>query len=209
MTDSEKFWDRLSRRYAARPVTDPAAYEQTLERVRAHLSPGDRVLEFGCGTGTTALILAPQVSQVTAGDISGKMIAIAREKAAAQSIGNVEFVKGTLFDAAPPGDGYDAVMGFNVLHLLEDLPAATRHAHRLLRPGGLFITKTPCIGHMNPLLRVVLPVMHALGLAPRISFLTVDRLEAAIRDNGFEIIETGLYPVKSHSRLVVARKNRD
>ncbi|MBZ0161250.1 MAG: class I SAM-dependent methyltransferase, partial [Notoacmeibacter sp.] len=75
--------------------------------------------------------------------------------------------------------------------------------------GGLFITKTACIGHMNPLLRIALPVMRVLGLAPRVNFLTVDRLEAAIRDNGFEIVETGLYPAKSHSRFVVARKNRD
>lgn len=206
MTGSEKFWNRFARRYAARPVSDPAAYEQTLQRVSAHLSSDDRVLEFGCGTGTTALILAPQVSHVTASDISGEMIAVAREKAAAQSIANVEFVKGTLFDASPAGDGYDAVMGFNILHLLEDLPAAARHAHRLLKPGGLFITKTACIGHMNPLLRIALPVMRVLGLAPRVNFLTVDRLEAAIRDNGFEIVETGLYPARSHSRFVVARK---
>ncbi len=206
MTDSERFWDRLARRYAARPVSDAAAYEKTLERVRAHLSPGDRVLEFGCGTGTTALILAPHVAHVTASDISGAMIAIAREKAAAQAVANAEFVKGTLFDTKPAGGGLDAVMGFNILHLLDDLPAAIGHAGTLLKPGGLFITKTACIGHMNPLLRIVLPALRVLGLAPRVSFLTVDVLETAIRGAGFEIVETGLYPAKSHSRFVVARK---
>ena len=43
------------------------------------------VLEFGCGTGGTAIIHAPYVKHIRAIDISGNMIAIAKGKAEADS----------------------------------------------------------------------------------------------------------------------------
>ncbi|MBB5050595.1 cyclopropane fatty-acyl-phospholipid synthase-like methyltransferase [Afipia massiliensis] len=53
-----RFWDRSSRKYAVSAIADQAGYERTLDRTRALLGPNDRVLELGCGTGTTALRLA-------------------------------------------------------------------------------------------------------------------------------------------------------
>ena len=53
------FWDRIARKYAADPIADAAGYEATLRRVQALLSANQDVLEIGCGTGTTALRLAP------------------------------------------------------------------------------------------------------------------------------------------------------
>ena len=48
--------------------------------------------------------------------------------------------------------------------------------------------------------------MQVFGKAPYVNFLTIDRLERAIESAGFEILETGDYPAKPPSRLVVARK---
>ena len=52
--DKALFWDRMARKYAADPIADPAGYEHTLHRVQGLLNAGDRVLELGCGTGSTA-----------------------------------------------------------------------------------------------------------------------------------------------------------
>ena len=82
MTTDAQFWNKIARRYAANPVKDMSSYEQTLERAGSYLHADDSVLELGCGTATTALILAPQVTQYTATDIADEMIAIGREKAA-------------------------------------------------------------------------------------------------------------------------------
>jgi hypothetical protein len=46
-TKSTSFWDGAARKYAARPVADPAGYERTLERTRHYLKGADAVVEFG------------------------------------------------------------------------------------------------------------------------------------------------------------------
>ena len=86
-----RFWDRAARKYSTDPITDMAGYERTLERTRHYLKGNETAFEFGCGTGTTALRLAPFVGRIVASDISGEMIAIAREKAKAEGCGNVTF----------------------------------------------------------------------------------------------------------------------
>ena len=85
-----RFWDRAARKYAAAPISDTAGYERTLTCTREYLKPGDHALEFGCGTGTTALKLAPSVARYVATDISPEMIAIAREKAGKEGVDNAE-----------------------------------------------------------------------------------------------------------------------
>ena len=83
MTDAA-FWDRIAPKYARTPISNMDAYEATLARVKTHLSETDTVLELGCGTGTTAMKLAPGVAHVTASDVSGAMIGIGRARASAR-----------------------------------------------------------------------------------------------------------------------------
>lgn len=208
MTDSDaRFWDRTARGYAKSRIADTAGYERTLERVRAHLKPTDTVLEFGCGTGTTALRLAPHVQRYVATDISKEMIAIGRQKAAEAGVD-------ATFEVAAPdtmggADGsFDAALGFNILHLVADRRAALNSLARLLKPGGLLITKTVCLGQMNPVLRVLVPVMRAVGQAPFVAFLTAADVEREIEAAGFAIVERGYHGSKKNDPrpFLVARK---
>ena len=91
MADAARFWDRMAKGYAKRPVADQATYAEKLKRTRAHFSPASEVLEFGCGTGSTALAHAPYAGHIRATDISGEMLAIARAKAQEADITNVSF----------------------------------------------------------------------------------------------------------------------
>ena len=200
------FWDRVARKYAARPVANPDAYETTLARTRAHLHPDDRVLEVGCGTASTAIRLAPHVARITASDIAGEMVAIGREKVTAAGLDTVTCVQGALGDPALGTGPYDVVLAFNLLHLTRDPGAEVRKVHALLKPGGLFISKTGCLGDRHGFLKPVIGFMRLLGRAPYVNFLTVAGIEAQIRDAGFEIVETGTYPAKPPARFVVARK---
>ncbi|NOX94881.1 MAG: class I SAM-dependent methyltransferase [Alphaproteobacteria bacterium] len=206
MPKSEKFWDRLAKKYAKQPIKDMQSYNQTMDQTKAHLSKDDSVLEIGCGTGSTALLLAGSVEQITARDTSGKMVDIANAKAKDQQIGNTTFAKGSVFDDALGEQSFNVVMAFNLLHLLEDMPSAIRRVNALLKPGGLFISKTVCMKGQGGFLPMILPVMQFIGLAPYVRFLTSDELEGIVTNEGFEIIETGDYPASPPSRFIVARK---
>lgn len=199
-----KFWDRHADSYAAKPISDVPAYERTLERVRTWLAPHMQALELGCGTGSTAIKLAPHVAHLTATDISARMIEIAEEKREAAGLDNLSFAQATLDDVPASPGSLDVVLGFNCLHLFPDLPGALARCRALLKPDGLLITKTPCVGAVSLLLRAAIPVLQLVGMAPYVVLRRGDQLKAMISDAGFEIVETGEYP--KHSHLVVAKK---
>lgn len=183
-----RFWDRIARKYAADPIADPAGYETTLRRVAALLSPDDSVLEIGCGTGTTALRLAPGTRSLVATDVSAGMIAIARERLAARPVPGLRFEVADAEAAPPAGACHDAVLAFNLLHLVSDLDDALRAVQASLRPGGLFVSKTPCLAEMNPIVpRLLVPLMRALGKAPPVSSFDAARLRSAFERHGLEI----------------------
>lgn len=184
-----RFWDRAARRYAASKIGDEAGYERTLARTRALLGPSDAVLELGCGTGTTALRLAPHVGRILATDVSPEMIAIARERAVAAGSANAAFAVAAADDAPPAQGPFDAVLAFNLLHLLGDRGAALGRARALLRPGGILVSKTPCLAEMNPLVRLLVPAMRLVGKAPTVAVFDADALAREIDAAGFAIEE--------------------
>ncbi|WP_127521780.1 class I SAM-dependent methyltransferase [Mesorhizobium sp. Z1-4] len=206
MIATDEFWNRIARKYAANPIKDIAGYNRTIERTRSYLSGGDHVLEVGCGSGSTALLLATDVARITASDISSEMIAIGQEKAAAQGTSNVDFVCATPFDDAFPEAPYDAVLAFNFLHLTPDVTATLRRLAQLLRPGGLLISKTANIGGLRRFaLQPLIGVMQLFGKAPSgLSFFTPKQLETMMRNSGFEIVASEFH---GDSRpFIVARK---
>ena len=204
--NSSAFWNRVARRYANMSMRNPASYEATLDRVRAHLRTDHRVLEFGCGTGSTALRLAPLVGHYIATDYSAGMIAIAREKQAGTDIKNLDFRIAEASGGSWPEGTFDAVLAFNILHLLPDRYATLFEALCKLRPGGLFISKTPCLGGRYCILQPVVAALRLFGKAPSLQFLTPAALEREFTDAGFDILEHRDYPARPPSRFIVAMK---
>jgi len=205
MTHAAQFWDDIAPKYAASPVKDPGAYAHTLERTRSYLNGTDRVLEVGCGTGTTALKLAPFVAHLTATDFAPGMIDIARGKADASGTKNVTFEVAEA-EAAAATNTFDAVIGFNLLHLVRDLPDTVAALGRQIRPGGYLITKSTCLGGIYSPLALMILVMRAMGKAPYVNIFTAHRLESVIAAAGFEIVETGDFPARPPAHFIVARK---
>lgn len=208
MTTNAKFWDGIAVKYAAQPISDVQAYEQTMERVESYLRPTAKVLELGCGTGGTALRLAPHVAHMTATDYSAGMIAQANARDGAQA---VTFLQADPFSPELKQGGYDVVMGFNLFHLMQHPDAAMARIYELLAPGGLFISKTPCLGERSlglkfGLLKRMIPLMQMVGKAPFVRFLSIGELEGQIGQAGFRIVETGNYPVRPPSHFVVAER---
>lgn len=204
-----RFWDRTSRKYARAAIADQGGYERTLDRTRSLLRTSDHVLELGCGTGSTALRLAGQVTRYLATDLSAGMIAIAEEKCRAAPVAGLAFRTATAETLEPEAGPFDAVLGFNYLHLVRDLPGSLQRIHALLAPGGLFISKTPCLGDMNPLIRrVLLPAMRVVGQAPHVGVFSAAQLSRAIALAGFEVLSTEHHATKGTDKrpCIVARK---
>ena len=81
----------------------------------------------------------------------------------------------------------------------------------LLTPGGIFVSKTPCVGDMNPLVHLAIPLMRLVGKAPsRVTSLTAGSLEEAIRSAGFEIVANERHgSEKKDTRPFITARARD
>lgn len=210
MQSTATFWDNIAEKYAADPIRDQAAYEYTLERTRSYLTPDDKVLEIGCGTGSTALLLAEHVASYHGTDISGEMIRIARSKVAETSIANLSFETSSVQDAIWENPMVNVICAFSILHLLRDLDSVLAAAHERLPKGGLLISKTPCLRSMGLGMRiglkVALPLMQLLGKAPFVQSFSKSELERKIEAAGFEIVETVPSPKGAHHYVVARRR---
>lgn len=206
---SEKFWDKNARKYADSTISDIAEYENGIAVTKQYLNKDQQVLELGCGTGSTALVLAPEVSHITATDISPEMIAIGNEKKAAQGISNIDFRVDIASHPQFENEQFDVVLALNLLHLVDNLDNTIAQSHRLLKPGGLFISKTPCLNEsiVFSLLKYPLVVAQWFNLAPSVLFLKIDQLEQHIYAGGFESVHAYTNDKSPKRRFIVAKKS--
>ncbi len=204
MKDSKAFWDKTARRYAKSPVRDVDTYQKKLAITQGYFRQDWSVLEFGCGTGSTALAHAPYVKEILATNISGKMLDIAAQKARDAGVENVRFQQGTLESLELEPENFDAVLGLNILHLLEDAEAAISRVYKVLRPGGIFVSSTALVADILVLWRLLIPAMQMVGLAPFVNRFTRETLVSMLTNAGFSI-EYEWQPNKA-SVFLVARK---
>ena len=166
---------------------------------------GLRVLDLGCGTGSTAIVHAPYVKHIHATDISPNMIEIAKRKAAAEGTSNITFDVASVEDLEVTEGSLDAVLGLSILHLLEDKAAAIAGAFALLKPGGVFVTTTPCIADSMRWFRYLVPVGRLLGLFPLVKVFGSDDLRRSLVEAGFEL-DYEWQPDDGRTLFIVARK---
>lgn len=189
------------------------AYALSIEKVLAHLGPGKRVLEIGCGTGIISLGIAGQAGQVVCVDISREMIARAKQKAAVQGAANLTF---RVFDgyALPFEDGgYDLVLMFNILHVVKEPQRLLAEAHRLLTPDGWLVTATDCYAEPVPVhYRLGLTAQKLLKLfrmVPYISYFHIADLRRLFDQAGFSIREeASLHPAPVNYYLAAQKAAR-
>ncbi len=202
-----KFWNRVSAKYARSPVPDQEVYDQKLEITRRYLTPTSRVLEIGCGTGTTAIYHAPAVAEILATDFSDDMLAIARDKAEAAGIGNVTFQAVSAEELDVPDGSFDMVMAHSLLHLVKDRHALLAKMHKALKPDGILVTSTACLGDGLGFFRYLAPVGKAVGLLPVLKVFRADDLVAEIEATGFRS-EHRWQPGDGRTLFLVSRKIR-
>ena len=200
-----KFWDKTAPKYSQQAIGDPDSYAKKLKATQALMHKNMEVIEFGCGTGSTALLHAPHVKHITATDISARMVAIGREKAEQASIHNLSFQQCSV-EEVDTSKAYDMVLALNLIHLLSDIPTAFDTFARLTKPGGYFITSTVCLADKRWLLAPLIKVMQMLGKAPHVGFISPETVMAQMQAAGFECQEHWTHG-KVRSLFIIAKKS--
>ncbi len=195
-------WGRAAsgwRKNDARLVETTAPVTRRLLEL-AGLAPGHRVLDIACGTGEPALpaaeVVGPQ-GYVLGTDLSEEMLAVAREKAKARGLTNIEFrvVDGEEIDVEPAS--FDAVLcRWGIMFMPEPL-RCLRQAHRALKPGGRIAVAVWGPPERNPFFTVPMGVLMKYievppprpGAPGVFAFADRDRLAAALGEAGFSDIQ--------------------
>ncbi|WP_439862299.1 class I SAM-dependent methyltransferase [Pseudomonas sp. MBLB4136] len=134
--------------------------------------------------------------------------AIAQEKAAERAIGTITSSKATLNKLAVPAQSLDAVLGLNILHLLDDWDEAIGRVEQMLKPGGVFISSTMCLGDSLKLkaMKCLVSMGAWLGLLPSLSAFSQQQLLDSLTRAGFSIERHWQPGKKNRAVFIVARK---
>ena len=205
MSNQAGFWNWMAERYSRQAVADEASYREKLSRTREYFGPDCRVLEFGCGTGSTAIAHAPHVGHIHATDISVNMLSIAEAKASAEGLSNISFEEGSLQQLDSEAASWDVILGLSVLHLLPDRAGDISRVHQLLKPGGVFVSSTPCIGDMSSPFRFIAPLFRLLPFLPSVWVFSLQELQSGLEEAGLHIEECW-QPGPDKAVFMVARK---
>lgn len=206
-TADARFWDHIAEEYAAKPVSDTAAFERKKAITRAHLRPDSKVLEIGCGTGSLALEMSRHAGHIHAMDISGEMIRIANQKKQAQGVTNVTFHQGTLDGPTPFAPGqFDAAWAYSILHLVPDRRRTLATLFKLLAPGGSLLSSNVCLGDTWVPYGVLITVMRWFGKAPAVQRYGRETILRELREAGFVDVEEKDVGAAGTIAFIVARK---
>jgi ubiquinone/menaquinone biosynthesis C-methylase UbiE len=204
-------WDKQASGYDRRSLKIyERAYDLSIQKTRAILSPEHQVLEIGCGTGIIALGIAPFVESVVATDISLQMIAVAKNKAEGLAISNVDFRVGDGYSLPYDDQMFDVVLLFNVLHFVKEPAVLLGEAHRLLKSSGRLVSATDCYAEPAPLpIRLMLgmqKLLNRLGIIPFMWQYEKRDLHQLFEQCSFAVVETDVIHPAPVNYYLLAQK---
>lgn len=118
-----------------------ARIERFAQALEANGVSAGHLLDYGCGSGALSSAYAERGYQVTACDISPKMLEVARREYGAV----IRWVRINPQHARLPFDdgSYQAVITSSVLEYVPDPEQLLREFHRILSPGGVLLSSVP------------------------------------------------------------------
>lgn len=108
----------------------------------AGLTPGEVVLDLGCGGGIDTILAARAVApggRALGLDMLPEMLEAARANAAAAGVANVDWLRGEMEAIPLPEASVDVVISNGVVNLSPRKARVFAEVHRILRPGGRFV----------------------------------------------------------------------
>ncbi len=206
MNKSEKFWDKMAGQFDKRAKY----FEQPpVEKSKKYLNGSYIVLDYGCATGTVTSEISDSVKEIYGIDISSKMIDVAKRKANEHKNKNTYFAQSTIFDERFKRESFDVILAFHILHFPEDTQKVMQRINELLKPGGLIISVTACMGEktfINILQFLFFSPLIKLGIIPYMRFFKMSELEDSITNANFQIVEAENLNHSPTNYFIVAKK---
>jgi 2-polyprenyl-3-methyl-5-hydroxy-6-metoxy-1,4-benzoquinol methylase len=155
---SRKYYDQPGQTeyWRNKPFSDPKWAPWFLSRFGLLLSacrlrPFDRVLDFGCGTGWTSIMMAQMGAEVFGLDVAKTALSIARENAkrllTEDQFARIHFEEFDGHRISAENGYFDFVVVFEAMHHLPNPETVLREFSRVLHQHGLFAFAEPGLGH--------------------------------------------------------------
>lgn len=191
---AEIFWDKQAIRFDKSQDKFESAARELISRTKEFLNTDDNVLDFGCATGAKTLELAGEVKHIHGLDTSSEMISLAIKKLNATNLKNVSYSYGTIFKNDLDKVSFDKIIAYSIIQLLADSEKVIQRINELLKPGGLFISETPCFNErMNFGTRLEFTsyrFMKRLGIFPlQLNMFTASDVAQLISGQNFNILK--------------------
>jgi SAM-dependent methyltransferase len=176
------------------------AVSRTLVQL-AGIGPGDAVLDVAAGYGEPGLTAARAVGpggHVVCTDISAEMLAVGRERAAAEGLDNLEFLEGAAEELAFEEASFDAVLSRQGLQFLPDVAGVLARLRSFLKPHGRLAAavwgspQTVQFAAPVPLIRAELQLPPPpAGIPGPFALADASQLAGLVEAAGFTDVETG------------------
>jgi ubiquinone/menaquinone biosynthesis C-methylase UbiE len=188
----------------------PPQFQARLRFLLARLTPGERVLDIGCGEGRFAAALLDAGMEVVAVDVAEEALRRARSVRPELDL-RLLGAQGTW----PLEDAYfDAVWAGETIEHVADTAAWLSEVRRVLRPRGQLLLSTPAHAPLRVLALALSPPAFAAHFDPRsdhLRFYSRASLKGLLEDFGFLDIELqglGGMPGAQRTLLAAARRAR-
>ena len=129
---------------------------------------GANVLEIASATGAISLEISYKAASILCTDISERMLAVARKKAAKHGVKNIAFRNMDIFDTGQPDSSFDVVIAGQILHLITEPGKAAAELRRVAK--SMVILPMSFTKNLHGMAKVSIGVYRLFGFTPKIEF---------------------------------------
>jgi SAM-dependent methyltransferase len=199
--DQRQGWDAVSAGWQKWWSTFERGAQKLSDRMveLAGIGPGSRILDVATGIGepaVTAARRAGSAGRVVAIDLAPAMLAIARQRAQAAGLANIEFLEMDAEAPALPPSSFDAVLCRWALMFFGDLRSSLARLRALLKPGGRIVAavwgdaaRVPLISIRSRVVQEMLQEAPAPGAPGAFTLSDSKQLVTTLEAAGFAAVE--------------------
>ena len=176
--NTKAYFDRVAASFGEADL--PGRTWEGLARALMALAPKQRYVDLGVGDGQLTLMLAGAAREVTAVDLSTKMLSGLERRANDSGLTNIKYLEADIEDLPMPEGGQDVAVMSQALHHATAPARALAEAHRVLTRNGRILV-IDLLAHNEEWVREKLEHLH-LGF-------TEEELAGLLEEAGFTNVQ--------------------